>query len=248
MTAPIVLLSDFGLSDAYVGVMKGVIQRLSPDIPVIDLCHHINPQNINHARAVLMDNINYFNDDAIFCCIVDPGVGSSRKALAVASKDRILIGPDNGLFSDFITNGNVFELPSKKGISMTFHGRDIFAPWAAKLASNRSELSNLKTLNMDCLTLLPLMNLTLNKSWQNLDILYHDHFGNLITNAIVTQRNIEVRMQGQTLPVCSHYSDLPENTLGAIIGSSNRIELSIKNGNAALNSTKTTLIQARYIS
>lgn len=248
MKAPIVLLSDFGLSDAYVGVMKGVIQNLSPEIPVIDLCHNINPQNIKHARAILSDNINYFNDKSIFCCVIDPEVGSARKAIAVASNNRILIGPDNGLFSEFISNGNVFELPTEIGISMTFHGRDIFAPWAAKLAIDRSKLHGLKILCEENLTVLPTINMELDNTWQTLEILYHDHFGNLITNAIVTQRAIEVRMQDQTLPVFNHYSELPENTLGVIIGSSNRVELSIKNGNAALSHSKIISIQARYTS
>ena len=226
-------MTDFGLRDAYVGVLKGIIAKLAPKTAVIDLCHSIQPQNIKHGRAILKDNFQYFPDDSIFCCVVDPEVGSARKPLVILHQNRLFIGPDNGLLSDFASDRNIWELPFEKDISNTFHGRDIFAPWAAKLASNRNLLSELKTLSTSDIQTSSFADVMINDQWQNLDIIYTDHFGNLVTNGIYKKGKLEVKLNQNYIITAENYSEIPDNTLAAIKGSTNRLEISIKNGNAA---------------
>ena len=233
MKNPIILLTDFGLQDAYIGVLKGVIAKINPEICVIDLCHFIESQNIQHGRTILLDNFEYFPDNSVFCCIIDPGVGTNRKALVIQYQNKLFIGPDNGLLNDFLIDGKIWELPVKKNISSTFHGRDIFAPWAAKLASNRNLLNELKTLSTSDIQTSSFADVTINEQWQNLDIIYTDHFGNLVTNGIYKKGKLEVKLNQSDIITAENYSEIPDNTLAAIKGSTNRLEISIKNGNAA---------------
>jgi len=136
---PIAMLTDFGLTDQYVGVLKGVIKSISPDAHTIDVTHEIPPGNIQRAAVTIWQSKPYFPTGTIFLCVVDPGVGTARRAIIVESGQNIYIGPDNGIFSfvleaDYrvhdITNTEFF-LPNP---SNTFHGRDIFAPVAAHVS------------------------------------------------------------------------------------------------------------------
>ena len=145
--APIVLTTDFGLEDPYVGVMKGVIYGINPEARIIDHSHYVEPQNIAHGSMLLSTSYNYFPDHTIHISVVDPGVGTERSALIIMTPRAYLVGPDNGLFSGIIakyaddsqsnstdihmptgcaafriTNSDVFLTPT----SDTFHGRDIF--------------------------------------------------------------------------------------------------------------------------
>ena len=159
MTAPpIVLLTDFGLSDAYVGMMRGVIHGINPAAHVIDLTHGIGPQDIRHGAVVLADSFRYFPTGSIFVAVVDPGVGTDRAAILLETPDAWFVAPDNGLltlvcrlyapsFGDTaesahspvptgcrawrLTNPDFWQHP----ISATFHGRDVFAPVAAHLST-----------------------------------------------------------------------------------------------------------------
>jgi S-adenosylmethionine hydrolase len=140
--APLIaLLTDFGTADGYVGVMKGVILGIAPHVPLIDITHEIAPQDVRGGAWVLHTSWRYFPEHSIFLCVVDPGVGSARRAVAVRVARRTFVGPDNGLFSYVLAAEPVesavaldnprFHLPEQ---SATFHGRDIFAPSAAHLA------------------------------------------------------------------------------------------------------------------
>lgn len=159
MTAPpIILLTDFGLSDAYVGMMHGVIYGINPAAHVIDLTHGIGPQNVRHGAVVLADSCRYFPAGSIFVAVVDPGVGTDRAAILLETPDARFVAPDNGLltlvcrryapsFGDTaesahspvptgcrawrLTNSDFWQHP----ISATFHGRDVFAPVAAHLST-----------------------------------------------------------------------------------------------------------------
>jgi S-adenosylmethionine hydrolase len=144
VTRPIVFCSDYGLADEFVGVCHGVIARLAPDVRVIDLTHGISAMNVIHGASVLCASVPYLPVDGVVLAVVDPGVGSDRKALAVETAGgAILVGPDNGLLSLAwdalggptravqITSPDVILQPT----SQTFHGRDVFAPAAAKLAA-----------------------------------------------------------------------------------------------------------------
>ncbi len=138
----ITLLTDFGTQDVYVGVMKGVIATLCPAIQVIDLTHDISPQDLLAARFNLLNAVPYFPADTVHVVVVDPGVGTTRKGIAVATDAGTLVGPDNGVMSGIwqqtaiqqaveLTNSAYWRTPDP---STTFHGRDIFAPVAAHLA------------------------------------------------------------------------------------------------------------------
>ncbi len=158
MTAPpIVLLTDFGLSDPYVGMMRGVIHGINPAVHVIDLTHGIGPQDIRHGAVVLADSCSYFPNGSIFVAVVDPGVGTDRAAILLETPNARFVAPDNGLltlicrqyaptFGDTetaaptpvpdnlrawrLTNPDYWQHP----VSSTFHGRDVFAPVAAHLS------------------------------------------------------------------------------------------------------------------
>ena len=158
MTAPpIVLLTDFGLSDAYVGMMRGVIHGINPAAHVIDLTHGIGPQDVRHGAVVLADSYHYFPAGSIFVAVVDPGVGTDRAAILLETPEARFVAPDNGLltlvcrqhepsFGDamqsglasvaacrawHLTNPDYWQHP----VSATFHGRDVFAPVAGHLSA-----------------------------------------------------------------------------------------------------------------
>jgi S-adenosylmethionine hydrolase len=139
----ITLLTDFGESDVYVGVMKGVIAQINPGLTVVDLTHQIPPQNIAAARFSLMNAFPYFPKETVHIAVVDPGVGSERRGIALQLDAGFLVGPDNGLFTGVLnqnpvivavelTNPQYWRTPTP---SNTFHGRDIFAAAGAHLAS-----------------------------------------------------------------------------------------------------------------
>jgi len=137
----IVLLSDFGIRDPYVGIMKGVISGLAPKVSVIDLAHDVPAFDRVHAGLCLFQAFRYFPKETIFVSVVDPGVGSERRAILARVEDYYFIGPDNGTFTlvlDPTKAPRIVELQNKKyflpELSSSFHGRDIFAPVAAHLS------------------------------------------------------------------------------------------------------------------
>lgn len=189
MGRTIAILTDFGSNDNYVGVMKGVIRSISPFADIIDLTHSVPPGDIRSAAFSLETAYKYFPKNTIFLCVVDPGVGSERRAVAVEADGCYFVAPDNGLLTGVLKNCNSikaveltntnFHLPQK---SSTFHGRDLFAPVAAHL-SMKTELEELGEL-IDAKTLIQLENYTAtiyeNKITGN--IIHTDTYGNLITD------------------------------------------------------------------
>ncbi|MDQ6644405.1 MAG: SAM-dependent chlorinase/fluorinase [Chloroflexota bacterium] len=137
----VAIMTDFGLGESDVGVMKAVIVGITPDAQIIDITHDIPPQNVPSGAWILSYGYRYYPKDAVFVCVVDPGVGSSRNAIAVHAGNWYFVGPDNGLFSYIyaeqtvhaavILSNSAYHLPQ---VSATFHGRDIFAPVGAHLA------------------------------------------------------------------------------------------------------------------
>jgi S-adenosylmethionine hydrolase len=135
----IVLMTDFGQSE-YVGIMKAVIYATNPKVRITDLCHNISAQNITEAAWVLKNSYRFFPQGTIFCCVVDPGVGSERKAIAVKTKDYYFLAPDNGLLWETLAGQKVEDirhLPVPADASRTFHGRDVFAKAAASIDLGR---------------------------------------------------------------------------------------------------------------
>jgi S-adenosylmethionine hydrolase len=132
----ITLLTDFGTADGYVAEMKGVLLSLAPDAHLVDISHEVPPQDVMRARLTVSRYWRRFPPCTVHLVVVDPGVGTARAALAVASEGRFLVGPDNGVLSAAIgaDHARVVDLDVPGGASPTFHGRDVFAPAAARLA------------------------------------------------------------------------------------------------------------------
>ena len=145
MSRPIVFLTDYGRSDAFVGICHGVMARIAPDARVIDLTHAVPRQDVLRGAVELARAVPYMPADAVYVAVVDPGVGSDRRAVAVAAGASLLVGPDNGVLSlAWDALGGVTEAVEIASpavvlapVSRTFHGRDIFAPAAAHLAAGR---------------------------------------------------------------------------------------------------------------
>lgn len=216
----IALLTDFGLKDGYVGIMKGVIAAINPNIPMIDLTHHIPPQQIWPARFCLMNAYLYFPKDTVFLAVVDPGVGSQRRSVAIECSQGYLVGPDNGLFSGILaqyqakkavslTNTDYWRV---KDVSLTFHGRDIFAPVAAYLASGVPLEALGEVISIDSLIDFPLQFPQITDEKIQGSIQYIDHFGNLITNILphhVKNKNWSIVINNQKIQSGLTYSDVP---------------------------------------
>lgn len=183
----ITLLTDFGTEDEYVGVMKGVILSIAPHVRLVDLSHQIPPQDVRRAAFFLSSVVPYFPPDTVHLAVVDPGVGTERRPLAIRAPVGMFAGPDNGLFSYVLTEvpkwaavelrNPAYRLPS---VSNTFHGRDIFAPAAAHLSAG-VPLEALGPPVADLLRL-PVPRLEVQGNRLEGEILYADRFGNLVTS------------------------------------------------------------------
>ncbi|MEN9202367.1 MAG: SAM-dependent chlorinase/fluorinase [Thermostichus sp. DG_1_6_bins_120] len=238
------LLTDFGLRDPYVGILKGVIYTIAPQVQLMDLTHGIPPQDVAAARFALMTAYPYLPAGTIHLAVVDPGVGSNRRAIALQTAQGYLVGPDNGLFSGVLTfspplaaiqlnNPCYWRTPAP---SFTFHGRDIFAPIAAHLA-NGIPLSELG----DPIDPAELVRL----DWpepQPTPKGYHaviqavDHFGNCISNLpghLLQGRSWSVWVKGTRIPAALTFADSAVGELIAVVGSSGWLEIAQNLGNAS---------------
>lgn len=183
---PIVLLSDFGAVDPFVGVLKGVLARLAPGVPVIDLTHEIPPGDVKRAALTLWQACDFFPAGSVFLCVVDPGVGTTRKGILARSGDYTFVGPDNGLFTFVLKAGDpAWELanPALAGAlpSSTFHGRDLFAP-AAAYAAQGAPGGQFGPL-LAKVVALPLPRLDSGEGGELAgEVLHADRFGNLLTS------------------------------------------------------------------
>jgi S-adenosylmethionine hydrolase len=241
----IALLTDFGLQDHFVGVMKGVIAGIAPAARVVDLCHEVQPQEIDQARFLLRASRPYFPKGTIFVCVVDPGVGTERRALCVEAGGQVFIGPDNGLFTEplaekgararAITNPQAM-LPD---VSRTFHGRDVFAPAAAHIAAGLRP-SQLGKLVRDPVRLPPLDPVRTGRRFWTGKVMHIDRFGNLITN-LPAQEFLPPAVRGiqasagfaRISRVADAYAAAPDGELFLIAGSCGTVEISMKQASAA---------------
>lgn len=240
----ITLLTDFGLQDVYVGVMKGVIAQINPGLNVVDLTHQIPPQDVAAGRFSLMNAYSYFPPDTVHIAVVDPGVGSHRRAIAVEFVGGFLVGPDNGLFSGVLSQTNAIsavELTNKKywrtpAPSTTFHGRDIFASVGAYLASgiNIKELG--KEIDVKSLIQFPMAECYQVEQGIVGYIQYVDRFGNLVTNipaGLVKNHNWRVEVGNITIVAGETYSDVKVGELVSLAGSHGWVEIALNGGNGA---------------
>ncbi len=236
----ITLVTDFGLEDSYVGVVKGVILGVFPKAGLVDITHQVPAQDVYAAAWALKDAAPYFPRGTVHLAVVDPGVGSERKGIALSSGGWFFVGPDNGIFSAFLPAEEAVEL-NRPGlflpeVSATFHARDVFAPVAARLAAGMElsdagdEVSDLVSLGLPE----PIRQGDLIRG----EVVRVDRFGNLVTNipaSMIPQGTapfIEVceeRIKG--LSACYSFAD-PDAVI-ALVGSAGRVEVSVKNASAA---------------
>ena len=231
---PIVtLLTDFGTADGYTGEMKGVILSAAPAAALVDITHEIPAHDVELGRLTVARYWRRFPPGTVHVAIVDPGVGSHRAALGVSSEGRFLIGPDNGLLSPALLakEARVVELPIPPNASATFHGRDVFAPAAARLATG----ARLEDLGPAALA--PIIRRTPEARRAQTgeligEVIAVDRFGNAITN-LLGHRGTTVIAAARELPLCRAYADLSPGQPGALIGSSGLIEIVVRDGRAS---------------
>jgi len=261
MTSPIVVFTtDFGLSDAYAGVMKGVALRINPNLRLIDLTHQILPQNVAQGSFLLGINHLFFPDDTIHVAVVDPGVGTDRRPVLLTTPCGTFVSPDNGLLSGVVdryleavpeSTGPV-ALPSELSavhltnpaywrhpVSHTFHGRDIFTPVAAHLSLGVAPRDMGEPI--DHLYYLPLPQPVSQGDAITGQVIYQDVYGNLVTNIpadnLPDVELVDVRIKGRSIVGLSRtFNDnlhVGEDGLIALAGSHGYLEVALPNGSAA---------------
>lgn len=247
-TPIITLTTDFGYADPFVGIMKGAILCITPNLQIVDLNHGIPPQDVRAAALSLGASVDYFPQGTIHVAVIDPGVGSERQAILIHSAGHYFVGPDNGVFSfalkdreslDIVHLSN--EAYHSQPKSQTFHGRDVFAPVAAHLARG-VPLAEFGLRSNDCVCL----------AWPAVEragdfivgeVLYIDRFGNLFTN--IHERDLtgvakekirvhlnEVKIQG----LAQNYAAGDKETYVALVNSWGLVEIASYNNNAASRS------------
>lgn len=244
----ITLLTDFGLQDGYPGVMKGVIWRIAPHVQIADISHAIKPQNIYHGALALARTAHFFPAGTIHVAVVDPGVGTNRRPIALHLGDYYFVGPDNGLFTLVLERAEsdnqinemvhldqkIYWLPE---VSHVFHGRDIFAPVAAHLACGVA-MEQLGTPIKDPVRLnYPRPQELPGGGWRG-QVIEIDTFGNLATNIGVTHLQplgeVTVHIAGKRINgMVNTFGERLPGTLIALYGTSSDLIISVVNGNAA---------------
>lgn len=261
MKRPIAILTDFGLQDPFVGIMKGVVQSIAPDTPVIDLNQNIPPGDVRRAAIMLWQSRPYFPSHTVFLCVVDPGVGTHRRAIIAHNKGQIFIGPDNGLFSFVLDEEDpAWELANPELMlptpRSTFHGRDIFAPAAAHAASGVSGANFGKPVQKLVGLPHPRLDSTLRGKIQG-EILHADHFGNLLTSLgqffpsdseiwdfkpwVGTSKSAAINLSqafiqlpdGEQVSFVNTFGEIPNGKCAGLIGSSGLIEIAANGQSAA---------------
>lgn len=239
----VALLTDFGLSDHYVGVMKGVVLGICPTATIVDITHDIPPQDILTGALELAAAYSYFPPETIFVAVVDPGVGSSRLPIAAAAAGRYFVGPDNGVLSLVFGRERPqrivrlseprYALPA---ISRTFEGRDRFAPAAGWLASG-TPLENLGP-GLAAWTRVSLPKPNVLPGSIDGEVIRVDRFGNLVTNIGLAEierlkGDVRIEIAGAILTrLVGTYADADEGALCALIGSTGLLEVAVRGGSA----------------
>lgn len=255
----IALLTDFGTDDLFVGVMKGVILKINPQVELVDITHNIPPQDIFSAGFLLKSGYHYFPRGCIFLVVVDPGVGSERKAVVVCTKNYFFVGPDNGVLSLAAEDDGIEKIVCLENeqffltpLSHTFAGRDVFAPVAAYLS--RGEKPERLGRNLDTIEKIHLPLPRVKPEYKpplfcgkvafsseveehilQGEVIYIDHFGNLITNIekdiftnFVQDRKFIIKIKGRKIfSLSDSYQSVKKEEILAIFDSFNLLEISV---------------------
>jgi S-adenosylmethionine hydrolase len=229
----ITLVTDFGTADGYVAELKGVLYTVVPDANVVDLTHDIPPQDVESARLAVARYWRRFPAGTVHVVVVDPGVGSARAALAVSSDDRFLVGPDNGVLSPSLlaSGARAVTLPVPASASATFHGRDVFAPAAASLATGTPLDSIGATCDDPIIRRTPEARRGTDGSVIG-EVIAIDRFGNAISN-LIAPRGGRIEINGRVIQIVRVYADAGVGDLVALVGSSGFVEVAQRDGNAA---------------
>lgn len=259
----IALITDFGLDDIYVGVMKGIMRGICPDAEFIDITHAIAPQSVREGALALLHSYHYFAPETLFLVIVDPGVGSTRRPIAVKAGQYTFVAPDNGILSYTLTElkqiNEAIVLDNPKyhlqNASDTFHGRDVFAPAAAHIARANMGFSELGSPVTD-LFMLPRPQFQMRDHYIRGEVVHVDHFGNIITSIgklkridthrillepllsaeaiIIPAENVTIKLHGETVYGISRaYYEGARGSLMSQIDSNGYLEIAVNQGSAA---------------
>lgn len=248
MARPVVaLLTDFGSRDHYAGVLKGVILGICPDVTLVDVSHELPPHDIAFAADELAATCKYFPAGTIFLVVVDPGVGTARRGLAAEAGERRFVAPDNGVLTAVFQDTppkRVVELTERRyarpTVSRTFEGRDRFAPAAAWIAKG-TDLNAFGRPVPDY-RVLELPQPVLSEGVLRGVVIRVDRFGNVVTNIdrktyeklAGGQSPLQLTVRGQAIPrIVSTYADIAEGEVGALFGSTDRLECSAHAASAA---------------
>jgi hypothetical protein len=236
MTAPIALLSDFGLTDPYVGQMKAALVSRAPEAPLIDISHGVEPFRIAQGAFFLAASRDHFPPGTVFLAVVDPGVGSARRAVALAAHDRFFVLPDNGLTALALTDParSVAVDIGRTEVSSTFHGRDLFAPAAARLALGEPLGTLGSAIDPASLVRPAWSEPVVEEGRIRAAVVHVDHFGNAVLNLPESWRprlaeRMDLRLAGPaggSVAVVDHYGELSGNAVGILAGSQGYLELS----------------------
>jgi S-adenosylmethionine hydrolase len=250
MRPVIALLTDFGTRDPYVAAVKGVILSACPDATLVDITHDISPYDTLEAALALETTCALYPPRTVFMAVVDPGVGSGRRGLAIAAGGRFYVGPDNGVLSLAVYRESAPEIHEivqrdwlRAEIAPTFHARDVFAPVAARLATGNA-IGDVGPLVDDPAQLAIPAVIHAQSHEYAAKVIHVDRFGNLITN--VSDRQLEkmvgalpresilvASVAGCVLPLVRTYSDVADGAGAMVAGGGGRLELAVRCGSAA---------------
>ena len=242
----VTLITDFGLTDPYVGQLKGELLKRWQGARIIDITHAIHPHDIQGAAMTLFTCYHHFPAGTVHLIVVDPGVGSHRKILAARSNDYFFIAPDNGVFSPFLERELLYDIRKIDGggvaSSATFHGRDIMAPLAADLAQGKTFIAAGEAIEPSDCVCLPSLKVQRTDDHLIGQVIRIDHFGNIrlsirytdLQGWAVPPENILVQLGGEHIgPLLRTYSDCTPDRLCVVIDSDGFLEVAANRGNAA---------------
>jgi len=234
MSSFITLLTDYGVTDSYVAEVKGVLLTAVPDATLIDVTHQVPPGDVRAAQFLFARSWRRFPEGTVHLVVVDPGVGTARRALAAEAAGHFFVAPDNGLLTSLPEDAEFVSLPVPPPAAPTFHGRDVFAPAAARLAMGVSldELGDL----IDDVRRSPLPEPRADGVALLGEVIYVDRFGTLVSNIRAEDVDAGVRITVEGRDVGSlrrTFGDVEPGQLVAYMGSGGEVEIAVRGGSAA---------------
>ena len=244
----VTLLTDFGLQDSYVAEMKGVLLIRAPEAQLVDIAHSLSPGDVRAAQYLLSRTWKQFPRGTVHVAVVDPGVGTERRALAAECAGHLFLAPDNGLLSFLPDDARFFSLPIPRDAAPTFHGRDVFAPAAAMLAHGESIESLGAKVTHPVRTPLPAPRIAAAEITG--EVIYVDRYGTLISNvpSSAAKPGARIHVGGIDVgPVRRTFADVARGALVAFGGSGGTVEIAVRDGSAVreLNAGVGAKVEAR---